>query len=122
MGSCPPQWVIEADGSVYPCDFYALDEWCLGNILEQSFEELETARKASGFMEWSRQVPEECRRCRWYPLCRNGCRRNREPVTVDSIGRNVFCSAYQNFLAYAYPRLSEICRMLVRQAGGNNPI
>ena len=122
MGSCPPQWVIEADGSVYPCDFYALDEWCLGNILEQSFEELETARKASGFMEWSRQVPEECRRCRWYPLCRNGCRRNREPVTVDSTGRNVFCSAYQNFLAYAYPRLAEICRMLIRQAGGNNPI
>ena len=23
---------MEADGTVYPCDFYVLDEWKLGNI------------------------------------------------------------------------------------------
>ncbi|MBE6037535.1 MAG: anaerobic sulfatase maturase [Clostridiales bacterium] len=115
-GSCLPQWVIEADGSVYPCDFYALDEWKLGNILEHSFEELEEARKKSGFIQWSCRLPEDCRSCRWLPLCRNGCRRNREPVTADRTGKNVFCSAYKNFLEYAYPRLAEICRILIRQA------
>ncbi len=115
-GVCAPQWVIEADGSVYPCDFYALDEWRLGNILENSFKEMEEARQASGFVEWSRRLPEDCRQCRWLSLCRNGCRRNREPVTADSTGKNVFCTAYANFLEYAYPRLTEICRMLMQQA------
>lgn len=115
-GVCAPQWVIEADGSVYPCDFYALDEWRLGNILENSFEEMEEARQASGFVEWSRRLPEDCRQCRWLPLCRNGCRRNREPVTSVSTGKNVFCTAHANFLEYAYPRLTEICRMLMQQA------
>ena len=118
-GSCLPQWVIEADGSVYPCDFYALDTWKLGNILENSFEELEAARQHSGFIEWSHRLPEDCRQCRWLPLCRNGCRRNREPVTADRTGKNVFCGAYRNFLEYAYPRLMEICQMLIRQARGD---
>ena len=116
-GACAAQWVIEADGSVYPCDFYALDQWRLGNILEDSFAAMEEKRRASGFVEWSCRLPEECRQCRWLALCRNGCRRNREPVTADSTGRNYFCRAYSNFLEYAYPRLMEICRQLLRQAG-----
>ena len=59
--------------------------------------------------------PEECRSCRWFALCRNGCRRNREPVTAVSTNKNYFCTAYRNFLDYAYPRLLEIYRLL--QAG-----
>jgi len=116
-GSCAAQWVIEADGSVYPCDFYALDQWKLGNLREDSFAQLEEARRASGFVAWSCRVPEECRGCRWLALCRNGCRRNREPVTAESTGRNYFCRAYANFFSYAYPRLEEICRQILRQAG-----
>ena len=114
-GVCGLQWVFEADGSVYPCDFYALDQWQLGNILTDSFEDMEQKRRALGFVAWSEQVPEECRSCRWFALCRNGCRRNREPVTAVSTNKNDFCTAYRNFLDYAYPRLLEIYRLL--QAG-----
>lgn len=107
-GMCSKQWVIEADGSVYPCDFYALDEWRLGSILTDSFEEMDRVRESLGFIQWSRQVPEDCEACQWYALCRGGCRRNREPVTCDSAGKNYFCAAYQQFFEYAYPRLKEI--------------
>ena len=107
-GVCGAQWVIEADGSAYPCDFYALDEWRLGNINTESFEAMEQKRADLGFIQWSTQVAEECRSCKWYALCRNGCRRNREPITADSTGRNYFCSAYQHFFEYAFPRLQEI--------------
>ena len=116
QGFCSPQWVIEADGSVYPCDFYAVDPWRLGNICTDTFEAMEEARKASGFVEKSRSLPPECRACRWLMLCRNGCRRNREVLADGTAGKNYFCPAYKNFLEYAYPRLTEICRMLVRQA------
>lgn len=30
-GHCQPQLVVESDGSVYPCDFYCLDEYRIGN-------------------------------------------------------------------------------------------
>ena len=78
MGICSEQWVVEADGSVYPCDFYVLDEWKLGNIRTASFEEMNEKREELDFVSLSRHVPDKCRDCRWYPLCRNGCRRDRE--------------------------------------------
>ncbi len=108
QGVCGQQWVVEADGSVYPCDFYALDEWYLGNIHTHSFAEMEQQRQKSGFVEHSRAVPEACRTCGAWGLCRNGCRRNRH--TPD--GRNYFCAAYRGFLTYAYPRLQEILQLL----------
>lgn len=114
-GVCGAQWVIEADGSAYPCDFYALDEWRLGNINTESFEAMEQKRADLGFIQWSTQVAETCRSCKWYALCRNGCRRNREPVTADSTGRNYFCSAYQHFFEYALPRLQEIYLLRYRR-------
>jgi len=115
-GICQSQWVIEADGSVYPCDFYALDEWYLGNIRTDDFPALEEARKSSGFIQMSARTPDECRSCKWRSLCRGGCRRNREPVTADATGKNYFCSAYKGFLEYAYPRLQEVLMILKKQA------
>lgn len=113
-GVCAHQWVVEADGSVYPCDFYALDQWRLGNIQEDSFETMGERRHTSGFIQLSQLLPEECRTCRWLPLCRNGCRRSREPL--EEQGKNHFCSAYRGFLEYACPHLIELLTSLRRQA------
>ena len=110
-GVCGKQWVFEADGSVYPCDFYALDQWRLGNIQENSFEEMDEKRDELGFIQWSMSQQEDCQKCRWFGLCRNGCRRNREPVTAENTNRNYFCKSYQMFFEYAYPRLREIYQL-----------
>ena len=110
-GVCGKQWVFEADGSVYPCDFYALDQWRLGNIQENSFEEMDEKRDELGFIQWSMRQQEDCQKCRWFGLCRNGCRRNREPVTAEHTNRNYFCKSYQMFFEYAYPRLTEIYQL-----------
>lgn len=117
-GVCGKQWVIEADGSTYPCDFYALDQWLLGNVKENTFEDMDRRRDELGFIQWSGQLHEDCKNCQWLSLCRGGCRRNREPVTDKSTGRNYFCSAYKGFFRYAYPRLAEI----YRRVRGRNPV
>ncbi len=113
MGVCGRQWVVEADGGVYPCDFYVLDEWKLGSVRENSFAEMEEKRKELGFIEASRVVPEKCRSCQWYPLCRNGCRRNRTEDGAEG-PINYFCEAYKGFFEYAYPRLRELYLKLRR--------
>lgn len=107
VGICSVQYLIESDGSVYPCDFYALDEYLLGNLSRDSFKKIDDERERIGFIERSRKVPDECRACRYYPLCRNGCYRNR-----DDGGKNRFCSAYRKFFDYALPRMQEIARRL----------
>ena len=58
---------------------------------------------------------QECRSCRWYPLCRNGCRRDRTLLADGRTpGLNAYCSAYQDFFSYAYPRLEEMARAVGR--------
>lgn len=112
-GCCGLQYLVEADGSVYPCDFYGLDAYRLGNIREDAWEDLDRAREAQGFVEASRHVPEKCGHCRWYPLCRNGCRRDRV-LEGEQLGCSYYCEAYAGFFAYALPRLSR-ARLLLRR-------
>lgn len=107
-GQCSVQYVVEADGSVFPCDFYALDEWKLGNIHEQDFAQLDQKRRELHFIEGSCRVPDQCRSCRWYPLCRNGCRRDRLADPGGEPGLNRYCEGYQAFFEAAYPRLARL--------------
>ena len=113
VGRCGVQYMVEADGSVYPCDFYGLDEYRLGNILENSWAELDRAREELGFIRESRRVPKECGACRWYPLCRNGCRRDRV-LEGEQLGCSYYCESYAGFFAYALPRLGR-ARLLLRR-------
>ncbi len=107
-GVCSCQLVVEADGSVYPCDFYVLDDYRLGSVREQDFASLRQSGKAQEFIRSSAVLPGECRACRWLPLCRNGCRRDRDPVTGSRFGVNYYCEAYRTFFAHAYPRLCQL--------------
>lgn len=110
-GCCSNQYLIEADGSVYPCDFYGLDDYQMGNVLTDSWARLDQAREKLGFVEQSRRVPEECRACRWYALCRNGCRRDR--LWADGeLGKNYYCASYAAFFDYALPRLRRVRDMI----------
>lgn len=107
-GVCGIQNVIEADGSVYPCDFYVLDKYCLGNLNRHSMKEIEDKRKKSGFMERSFLHPVKCRECRWFSLCRGGCFRSRIETGPDREGINYFCKGYQMFFGNCFERLRHI--------------
>lgn len=104
-GVCSRQFVIEADGSVYPCDFYALDQWRLGNFATDSVEIIEKRREELEFIQSSENVHEDCIECKWYLLCRGGCRRDRELSSGKELWKNYYCKAYFAFYEYAYPRL-----------------
>ncbi len=106
-GVCSFQNVVEADGSVYPCDFYVLDGYCLGNLNQDSFEVIERRRKKSGFVENSLNHSEACRSCRFFAVCRGGCRRHREQPGTEK-GENYFCESFRMFFEACLPRLQEI--------------
>lgn len=109
-GSCGVQTVVEADGSVYPCDFYMLDEYYLGNLNEHRIEDIERMRKEIGFIERSEKVSEECRKCQYYRICRGGCQRNRERNSYSGEYENYFCSGYKMFFDACLEQLKEIAR------------
>ncbi len=106
VGHCSIQRVVEADGTVFPCDFYTRDQDALGNITTKSIAALEQSPLAKSFIESSCKLPEICRCCQWKNLCRNGCRRHRDPKT----GVNRYCSAYQSFFTTHGDNLMRLAR------------
>ena len=109
-GTCGQYFVVEGDGSIYPCDFFVLDQFRMGRLGEQSLSELAHSELAAAFCARGRSFPEQCADCPWLPLCGGGCQR-------DWIGteRNYQCEALRTFFSYAYPRLRHIAA-LERQA------
>ena len=108
LGHCSLQTVVEADGSVYPCDFYMLDDYRLGNLNTDTMEQINRRREEVGFLQESLGGLEHCRSCRWYRVCRGGCRRDRQGPGLHEVGENYFCSGYQRFFAHALPLLQTL--------------
>lgn len=95
-GHCMHQFVAEGNGNIYPCDFYCTDEWLLGNIHETDFEALAKSERAVEFIRESLVIPEKCKECPYYFLCRScGCKRTRADRD--------YCEAYQIFFKECLP-------------------
>lgn len=100
-GFCSSQFVVEGDGTVYPCDFYCTDEWELGNINHNSFSELSAGKKAKCFINESFVLKNECKGCAFFALCRGGgCKRSR----LDGD----FCATYKKFFSSSLRMMKEL--------------
>lgn len=111
-GICGIQCVTEADGSVYPCDFYVLDEYRLGSFCDNRITDLFQTETARRFVAESAKTSPVCISCPYYPLCRNGCRRNRIRETGSDTWRNYFCEGLRMFFQKHYCTLEEIAKFL----------
>ena len=107
-GMCAVQNVIEVDGSVYPCDFYVLDDYYLGNLNKNEYLDIYLRRKSMGFIERSAKLHEECMKCKWGVLCRGGCVRNREKTQ----SLNYFCEAYKVFFEKNINKMMNAARII----------
>lgn len=111
-GTCGVQYVVEADGGTYPCDFYMLDEYRLGNFNENIMREMDEKRKQIGFIERSLQLEPECKQCKYFYLCRGGCQRHRDFVYETGNFRNYLCEGYKLFFDKCSERMLEIAATL----------
>lgn len=107
MGVCSPQYVVEADGSIYPCDFYCMDEYYIGNINSHDIQSIDAMRKKNSFIEKPTEIKLECMSCQYGFLCRGGCRRDRD-AGDGSIKSNYYCEAYKAFFTHALPKFKQI--------------
>ncbi len=107
-GVCSIQNVIEASGNVYPCDFYAHDDFLLGNIHSSTIAELMNCQRARQFVEHSTKLSNECRNCSYFKLCRGGCVRERAQNT------NIHCSAFKHFFGKRLQQLQHAAAILMR--------
>lgn len=111
-GVCGFNHVVEADGEVYPCDFYVLDEYKLGNLNEVNFEEIQERREDRNFVKESLNHSERCKKCSYFAVCRGGCRRHRLIKNEDGTYENYLCEGYKMFFNYTLSRMRYIAMEL----------
>ena len=106
-GVCGSYYVVEADGSLYPCDFYCRDEYRLGSVFDDA--PFSPNEKQKEFIRQSYAIHDFCRDCKYYAICRGGCRRDR----TDGFTKNRYCRAYREFFDHAADRMAQIARKLM---------
>lgn len=92
LGKCAPQFVIESDGSCYPCDFYCTDKYYMGNAAKESPGELRNSKALQAFLKEPRRKCIECEDCYFVSICHRQCKR----MNVCYFNKN-YCG-YRRFL------------------------
>lgn len=106
LGFCSNQFVVEADGSVYPCDFYVLDQYCLGNILSDDIKSMMKSNIAYNFINEKKQICNLCQNCNYYLICKGQCKR----MSVCYYN-NEYCG-YQNFIESNKHKITNVLKIL----------
>lgn len=117
-GRCGAYLVVEADGGVYPCDFFVLDDWKLGNLNDTPLELLAESSRAERFLQDGIQHPNECEACRWKHLCNGGCKRDWQEGPEGN-QNNYYCAAFKKFFLYAEARLRHIASVEMAARGNS---
>ncbi|MFV0255620.1 MAG: radical SAM protein [Erysipelotrichaceae bacterium] len=93
VGNCHLQYVVESDGGVYPCDFYVLDQYKMGDVIANSFKELAQSKTAQEFLTENKNNQNDlCPNCRYLKICNGQCKR------LSSCYYNKDYCGYQEFL------------------------
>lgn len=120
-GCCNCYFVVEGDGSVYPCDFYCTDKWYLGKVGKPFHEMLRSDTAARFIKEGARTSHPHCLDCPYFSLCRVGCRRWCENPD-GSRGINQLCEGYQLFFAHVWERVHKLGQLIESRYGRGNEI
>ena len=114
-GTCGIQNVVEADGSVFPCDFYMTDDYYIGNYNYDQTETIDEKRREIGFVARSTNISDECRECKYIKICRNGCQRCRDKDDITGKYRNYFCESYKMFFDECLDKMEYIASYIAKK-------
>lgn len=106
LGYCSLQFVVESDGSIYPCDFYVLDEYKGGNLHEMSLMDIASSTPIKTFLKEKKKMSHMCDHCEFVSICHGNCKRMNTLYFHDD-----FCG-YRAFLKHAYPTMIQIARQI----------
>jgi uncharacterized protein len=98
---CSSHMVVEASGDVYPCDFFVVPEWHLGNVLTDELADLASSEARERFARAKRRRIRRCSRCRWVRYCHGGCLKDRSRFGGSFDRVSWLCEGYRMFFAKA---------------------
>ncbi|TFG18582.1 MAG: anaerobic sulfatase maturase [Promethearchaeota archaeon] len=116
--SCNTYLVVEANGDVFPCDFFVRDDLKLGNIMENTWDELLNSELLEKFAQHKTKYSNSCRECEFLRFCNGDCQKFRSYSDwTQPSGLSSLCSGWQRFYEHALPPLKEIVQTKILNKG-----
>jgi len=104
-GDCSNLLTIEWNGDVYPCDFFVEQRYLLGNVREQTLEQMLRGKVFRSFVRESERLPDACARCPWLSACHGGCRRHRDKLGIALDQEPYLCAANKRIFEHVFGAL-----------------
>jgi uncharacterized protein len=95
--NCCQYFVVEHNGDVYPCDFFVQADLTLGNVLENSWDEMLSSEIYRDFGAMKDQWNARCRSCRFLTYCAGDCLKNRFYGGEDPEKLSYLCRGLEMF-------------------------
>lgn len=107
---CGKGLAIESNGDVFACDHYVYPEYKLGNITENTLEEMQFNETQEQFgMAKESTLPNQCRQCDYQFACFGECPKNRFIKTLEGeSGLNYLCRGWNRFFRHIDPYITAI--------------
>ena len=109
---CRQYLVVENNGNIYPCDFFVTPELKLGNIMENSWEDLLNSPVYEAFGVRKSMWNEKCSSCKYLKLCNGCCQKNRPTRGEEPTRLSVLCKGWEMFYQHTMPRFKELANKI----------
>lgn len=106
-GTCHNQMVIESNGDVFPCDFYCIDKYKIGNIVDDDLKYIYDNERVRDFIFERKEISNLCYSCKYFVFCNGGCKRILKNMYID----NNFCW-YKDFLDFSINDIRKIWKII----------
>ena len=98
---CASVLSLSHDGRVYSCGRFSSEEqFLMGNINENSFDEILTSPFGIRRAERKKRISIECSGCEFFRICHGGCAHESFALKGDYYKRTPFCQIYKSLFAH----------------------
>lgn len=109
MGNnCGQYLVVEHNGDVFPCDFFVEETYKLGNIMQNSWEELLANADYQTFAKAKENWNITCQQCPYLRFCQGDCLKNRYGEIPGFDNLSWLCEGWKMFYAHALPQFMKL--------------
>ena len=113
--NCCQYFVVEYNGDVYPCDFFVEKPLKLGNVMENSWEEMLQSPVYAEFGAQKSQWNTVCESCDCLDLCSGDCLKHRVYAGNPPQHLSKLCAGWKRFLRYTRGRFERLADRVRKQ-------
>ena len=106
--NCCQYFVVEYDGSVYPCDFFVREDLILGNVKNNTWDELSTSPMYKKFGAEKERWNSYCNKCSYLNLCHGDCQKFRYGWKTYPKSLSILCKGWRIFYTHSLSRFKYI--------------